>query len=182
MCQCTGCTRQMPSAGARLPGGLNTDTGVIHGATIRASQTISFIGAKRTVHCGRPRSHCEQVTVHRSAWLRKARQKSPGAPSGLIFFPRDSGPDYLTALVPRDKRRDHRRLWHGWRSLLAARAALQLGSGRVLCLGLVDEQSPALDIQQPELMMRTPEAACSASLSALACGPGMGTAKVQNPS
>ncbi|MFT3847454.1 MAG: NAD(P)H-hydrate dehydratase [Propionivibrio sp.] len=59
-------------------------------------------------------------------------------------------------------------------ALLAARAALRLGSGRVY-VGLLDDYAPALDIQQPELMMRSPGKLLATDLTALACGPGMGT-------
>ena len=56
---------------------------------------------------------------------------------------------------------------------LAGRAALKLGSGRVY-LGLLDAQAPTFDPLQPELMLRRPEALLGTTLSALACGPGMG--------
>ena len=59
-------------------------------------------------------------------------------------------------------------------ALLAARAALRLGSGRVY-VGLIDKHAPALDAQQLELMLRTPEKLIGSGLTALACGPGMGT-------
>lgn len=58
-------------------------------------------------------------------------------------------------------------------ALLAGRAALRLGSGRVY-VGLLDEYAPALDILQPELMMRSPGKLLATDLTALACGPGMG--------
>jgi hydroxyethylthiazole kinase-like uncharacterized protein yjeF len=58
-------------------------------------------------------------------------------------------------------------------ALLCARAALRLGSGRVY-LGLIDDDAPALDPQQPELMIRRPDRLLAAELTALACGPGMG--------
>ena len=59
-------------------------------------------------------------------------------------------------------------------ALLAARAALRLGSGRIY-VGLLDGHAPAVDPQQPELMLRSPEALFTTALTALACGPGMGT-------
>jgi hydroxyethylthiazole kinase-like uncharacterized protein yjeF len=59
-------------------------------------------------------------------------------------------------------------------ALLAARAALRLGSGRVY-LGLLDGHAPAFDAQQPELMLRTSERLLTTDLTALACGPGIGT-------
>ena len=58
-------------------------------------------------------------------------------------------------------------------ALLAGRAALRLGSGLVH-VGLLDEQAPAIDIVQPELMLRAPDKLLASALDALACGPGMG--------
>jgi len=59
-------------------------------------------------------------------------------------------------------------------AFLAGRAALKLGAGRVY-LGLLDPQPPACDLQQPELMLRRPAALLQADLTALACGPGLGS-------
>jgi hydroxyethylthiazole kinase-like uncharacterized protein yjeF len=58
-------------------------------------------------------------------------------------------------------------------AFLAGRAALKLGAGRVY-IGLLDPQSPACDLLQPELMLRRPPALMQADLTALACGPGLG--------
>ena len=158
------------------PSGLNTDTGAIHGVTIRASHTISFIGAKPGLFTADGPDHCGQVTIASLGLAAESAPREPGRTIGLDLFSARLRPRLLNS---------HKGL-HGnagiiggapgmlGAALLTARAALRLGSGRVY-LGMVDEQSPALDIQQPELMMRTPEALLEASLSALACGPGMGT-------
>jgi hydroxyethylthiazole kinase-like uncharacterized protein yjeF len=58
-------------------------------------------------------------------------------------------------------------------ALLCARAALRLGSGRVY-LGLIDDDAPSFDSQQPELMIRRPDRLLATELTALACGPGLG--------
>jgi len=57
--------------------------------------------------------------------------------------------------------------------LLAARAALRLGSGLVH-VGLLAQDAPAFDGQQPELMLSTPEKLLTSEHNALACGPGLG--------
>jgi len=59
-------------------------------------------------------------------------------------------------------------------SLLAARAALQLGAGKVL-VGLAAVERPAVDWQQPELMLRGAGEVLEKSLDALVIGPGLGT-------
>lgn len=57
-------------------------------------------------------------------------------------------------------------------ALLAAKAALHGGAGRVY-VGLLDSEHPQLDICQPELMFRTPNALAYASMSIVAgCGGG----------
>ena len=60
-------------------------------------------------------------------------------------------------------------------ALLAGRAAIKLGAGKVF-LGLLTERAPHVDYLQPELMLRKPEALLAdVALTAIAAGPGMGT-------
>jgi hydroxyethylthiazole kinase-like uncharacterized protein yjeF len=59
-------------------------------------------------------------------------------------------------------------------SLLAARAALHLGAGKVL-VGLAATDPPAVDWQQPELMLRSPSDVLGRTLDAIVIGPGLGT-------
>jgi hydroxyethylthiazole kinase-like uncharacterized protein yjeF len=62
-------------------------------------------------------------------------------------------------------------------AVLAGRAALKLGAGKVF-LGLLTEHPPYVDYVQPELMLRTPRDLLEAGMiTAFAAGPGMGTAK-----
>ncbi len=58
-------------------------------------------------------------------------------------------------------------------ALLAGRAALWLGTGRVY-VGLLDPAGPAVDFAHPELMLRRADT-LPERLSALAIGPGLGT-------
>lgn len=59
-------------------------------------------------------------------------------------------------------------------ALLAGRAALKCGAGRVYVAMLADN-APGIDLQQPELMLRTPAQLFDLSyLSTLAVGPGLG--------
>jgi hydroxyethylthiazole kinase-like uncharacterized protein yjeF len=58
-------------------------------------------------------------------------------------------------------------------AFLAGRAALKLGAGRTY-VGLLDPDAPAVDLQQPELMLRRADTLLQADLQALACGPGLG--------
>jgi hydroxyethylthiazole kinase-like uncharacterized protein yjeF len=58
-------------------------------------------------------------------------------------------------------------------ALLAGRAALKLGTGRVY-VGLLDEKSPAVDVNCLELMLRHPDEALGEELDAMVVGPGLG--------
>jgi hydroxyethylthiazole kinase-like uncharacterized protein yjeF len=62
-------------------------------------------------------------------------------------------------------------------SILAGRAALHLGAGKVL-VGLAARERPAVDWQQPELMLRDAGQVLDQPLNALVIGPGLGTGDV----
>jgi hydroxyethylthiazole kinase-like uncharacterized protein yjeF len=58
--------------------------------------------------------------------------------------------------------------------LLAARAALLIGAGRVFAAAL-SADAPSVDLMQPEIMLRQPDALASlAQLDCLVMGPGLG--------
>jgi hydroxyethylthiazole kinase-like uncharacterized protein yjeF len=58
-------------------------------------------------------------------------------------------------------------------ALLAGRAALQLGAGRVY-VGLLVQNAPTVDCGAPELMLRHPDEALGMEIGALVVGPGLG--------
>jgi hydroxyethylthiazole kinase-like uncharacterized protein yjeF len=58
-------------------------------------------------------------------------------------------------------------------ALLAGRAALKLGAGRVY-VGLLAEDAPAVDLLAPELMLRHPDDVFGEDLDAMVVGPGLG--------
>lgn len=157
------------------PSGLDADTGKLHGATIKATHTLTFISGKPGLYTADGPDHCGTVRI---APLDLDAPTFP-APQG-----RTVGLDLFSAQLKPRLRNSHKGshgsagILGGDRSmvgaaLLAARAALRLGSGRVY-LGLLDPNAPALDPLQPELMLRTPEKLLSTELDVLACGPGMG--------
>jgi hydroxyethylthiazole kinase-like uncharacterized protein yjeF len=158
------------------PSGLDADTGKRHGASIRASHTITFIGGKPGLLTADGPDHCGEISIAALGLDTERLSKAPG---------RTIAPDLFGAQLKQRPRNSHKGD-HGnagilggagsmvGAALLAARAALRLGSGRVY-VGLLDEHAPALDMQQPELMLRTPVKLLGTDLSALACGPGMST-------
>jgi hydroxyethylthiazole kinase-like uncharacterized protein yjeF len=157
------------------PSGLDADTGVLRGTTIRASHTLTFIAAKPGLFTADGPDHCGDVTV---AALGLDPLTFRGSPGHIV-----SRAQFADRLRPR-QRNTHKGSYGSagilggasglvGAALLSARAALRLGSGRVY-LGLIDDSAPSLDPLQPELMIRRPGPLLTTELSALACGPGMG--------
>lgn len=158
------------------PSGLNADTGVRPGACIEASHTLSFIAGKPGLLTADGPDHCGEIVL------------APLALGELADFPADgrivSREAFAECLKPR-RRNSHKGSFGavgiigGGKSmsgaaLLAGRAALKLGAGRVY-LGLLDPDGPTVDLVQPELMIRRVDTLFQADLQALVCGPGLGT-------
>ncbi len=161
------------------PSGLDADTGRAMQPTVAATHTLSFIADKPGLHTADGPDHCGEIRVD-SLGLDVAVAQAPG---GRIV----SRGQFADHLVPR-RQNTHKGSFgsagivggaHSMLGavLLAGRAALRLGAGRVY-LGLVDAEAPAFDAQCPELMLRRPEGVLDAGLTALACGPGLGNSLV----
>lgn len=158
------------------PSGLDADTGKLHGATICASHTITFIGGKPGLFTADGPDYCGKISISPLDLDTALIGQASGATIGLELFTQQLQP----------RRQNSHKGNHGnagllgggqgmvGAALLAARAALRLGSGRVY-VGLLDAHAPAFDTQQPELMLRKPEDIFATGLTVLACGPGMGT-------
>lgn len=157
------------------PSGLNADTGMPQGPSIRASHTITFIAAKPGLLTADGPDHCGEVRV--------AGLDIPFSPElppdGQVI----SCTDFADRLKPR-RRNTHKGSFGGvgilgggksmvGAALLAGRAALKMGTGRVY-LGLHDPEAPPVDLVQPELMLHRADTLLQAELQALACGPGLG--------
>ncbi|KAF0163187.1 MAG: carbohydrate kinase [Rhodocyclaceae bacterium] len=152
-----------------IPSGLDGDTGRVLGAAVRATHTISFIGGKPGLYTLDGPDHCGEVSV---ANLDLKLDDFPGALLGVD--------DFRECLKPRAKN-SHKGSYGSLAviggaagmtgaALLAARAGLKLGAGRVF-VGLL--QPLAVDPLQPELMLRTPDDAL-AQATAVVVGPGLG--------
>lgn len=166
---------QCPLLALDCPSGLDADTGTVHGPAIRASHTITFIAAKPGLYTGDGPDHCGEITV---TPLDLDPRTFGGSPGSIV-----AQDHFADRLRPR-QRNTHKGTYGNagvlggtasmvGAALLAGRAALRLGSGRVY-LGLIDDKAPSLDPMQPELMIRRPERLLATELTALACGPGMG--------
>ncbi len=159
-----------------IPSGLCADTGRVLGCAVRANGTATFIALKPGLltldgpeHCGTigvcdlglaaerdstARGHTVTPALFESHFKPRPKNSHKGMLGSVGIL--GGAPGMLGA------------------ALLAGRAALKLGAGRVF-VGLLDATAPAVDFMQPELMLRGPQDILAAGLAtALAAGPGLG--------
>ncbi|MGB8599413.1 MAG: NAD(P)H-hydrate dehydratase, partial [Burkholderiales bacterium] len=159
-----------------IPSGIDADTGTIRGAAIRATHTISFIALKPgllTNHGPVYSGECHVAALQVDA---KKLCEPPG-----YLLDRQTVASFLKPR-PRNSHKGHYgsvgivggATGMAGAALLAARAALRLGAGKVF-VGMLSEGIAELDVSQPELMWRAPEELLQdPELSVLAIGCGMG--------
>jgi hydroxyethylthiazole kinase-like uncharacterized protein yjeF len=158
-----------------IPSGLDSDTGRALGATVRATHTITFIALKPGLLMLDGPDYCGEITVadlgldvsqllKSTAWIAdpalfkgvlKARPRNfhKGMAGSVGILGGASGMSGA--------------------ALLAGRAALKLGAGRVY-VGLLEENAPTVDVGALELMLRHPDDVLGVDLDALVVGPGLG--------
>ena len=165
----------LPTLALDIPSGLQADSGMALGATIRATHTVSFIGLKPGLFTGDGPDYCGQIH------LRSLNLESlfPDAEGYLLEQA------HVAKLLKPRPRNSHKALFGsvgiiggasgmGGAALLAARAALKLGAGRVY-VGLLDDNAAAFDPQQAELMLRPVDDVFNIDhLACLVVGPGLG--------
>jgi hydroxyethylthiazole kinase-like uncharacterized protein yjeF len=159
-----------------VPSGLDADTGLVMGCAVRASHTATFIGLKSGLLTLEGPDHCGTISVHDL----DLAPETLLAPQGRVVAPAL----FAAHLRPRPKN-SHKGMMGAvgilggapgmvGAALLAGRAALKLGAGRVY-VGLLDRNALAVDPGQPELMLRPPrEILAAGQATALALGPGLG--------
>lgn len=167
---------RLPVLAIDIPSGLDSDTGLVRGAAVRAAATVTFMALKPGLLTLDGPDHCGEIAVDT---LGLAPEDFP--PQRVFLMERDRA---LAPWKPRP-RNSHKGLFGSvgllggaptmvGAALLAGRSALKLGAGRVY-VGLMARDGPACDPGQPELMLRPPEALFQLEhLSCLAVGPGMG--------
>jgi hydroxyethylthiazole kinase-like uncharacterized protein yjeF len=152
-----------------IPSGLDGDTGRVLDVAVQATHTLSFIGGKPGLYTLDGPDHCGEVSVV------DLGLRLDGFPGALL-----SRDDFRDSLIPRP-RNSHKGSYGSLAviggaagmsgaALLAGRAGLQLGAGRVF-VGLL--HALAVDPLQPELMLRSPADAL-AQATTLVVGPGLG--------
>ncbi len=164
--------RGTPVLALDIPSGLDADTGAVHGCCVFATHTLTFIGAKPGLLTLEGSDHAGEVLVEDLS-LDAGTESAPGHTIHSC-----------SGLAPR--RRNTHKGSHGsvgiiggtqgmvGAALLAGRAALKLGAGRVY-IGLLAHDAPTFDGMQPELMLRDAGDVLKLDhLSCLAIGPGLG--------
>ncbi|KNH08961.1 NAD(P)HX epimerase / NAD(P)HX dehydratase [Candidatus Burkholderia brachyanthoides] len=158
-----------------VPSGLNSDTGtpVAGGEAIRATDTITFIGAKPGHYTAQGRDLCGRLAV---AMIGVEEAAAPAvtlsAPALFAdhFPPRDNGSNKGTfgtlAVVGGDT-------GMCGAPVLAARMALYGGAGKVN-IAFLGEGFPPYDPPHPELMLHRVDGFALDKMDALAIGCGMG--------
>ncbi len=162
-----------------VPSGLDADTGKVHAIAVRAARTITFLGLKPGLLTLDGPDHAGQVHTDRLG----TEDAPVPEDCGLLL-----GDEIIAdALRPRP-RNSHKGLYGdvgvlggasgmAGAALLAGRAALRLGAGRVL-VGLLAD-GPEVDLTQPDLMLRRAEEVLSTpGLDCAVVGPGLGQSSV----
>lgn len=166
----------LPVLSIDIPSGLCSDTGKIRGVAVHAAATVTFIALKSGLFTNFGPEYCGEI------FLRTLDVDAPRLrPPRMWLIDRTVAG---SPLKPRPAN-SHKGMFGSvgivggapsmvGAALLAGRAALKLGAGRIY-LGLLAPDAPGADVGQPELMLRSPHALMKLShLSCLVVGPGMG--------
>ena len=169
-------TLQRPVLSLDIPSGLGSDDGGVYGAVINATVTVTFIGLKPGILTQYGPQYCGEITVcgldldaesiqPPRAWIinrklvdrilppQRPANSHKGSFGNIAILGGNSG--MIGA------------------ALLAGRAALYLGAGRVY-LGMLAAPAPEIDLLHPELMLRTPSELFELNtVNCLIAGPGM---------
>ena len=159
-----------------MPSGLDSDTGRVLGCAVRANHTATFIGLKPGLLTLDGPDHCGEIHLCTLDLDTAALLPAPGATVGS---------EVTASVLPARHANSHKGDYGSLgiiggapgmvgAALLAGRAAINLGAGRVY-VGLLGADSSGVDPLQPELMLRTADEALKLDhLNCLAVGPGLG--------
>lgn len=160
-----------------VPSGIDSDSGRVMGCAVRASHTITFIGLKPGLLTLDGPDHAGELHVSTLGLDAPALVPPRGSVIGEAILQRALGPRSLNS---------HKGSYGSvgivggaagmvGAALLAGRAALKLGAGRIY-VGLEAQNRPAVDPGQPELMLRSAADVLELDLplTCLAVGPGLG--------
>ncbi|HWA37353.1 MAG TPA: NAD(P)H-hydrate dehydratase [Burkholderiales bacterium] len=169
--------QRCPVLALDVPSGLDADTGALHGVAVRATHTLTFLSMKPGLLMQAGPDHAGEITV---ADLDVA---TAGVRPQAWVADRE-----LFASVLRPRPRNFHKGMAGTAgvlggapgmtgaSLLAGRAALKLGAGKVR-VGFLADDAPSFDAVTPELMLSHADEVLGTDLDALVAGPGLGTSE-----
>lgn len=155
-----------------VPSGIQSDSGRVLGCAVRATHTMTFIALKPGLLTLDGPDYCGEISVN------DLELQLPPAPAWV------AEPGLFKGVLKPRPRNFHKGMAGSLAivggatgmtgaALLAGRAALRLGAGRVY-VGLLEERSPTVDLLAPELMLCHPDDALGQDLDALVVGPGLG--------
>ena len=159
-----------------VPTGIESDSGRVLGTAVRATHTMTFIALKPGLLTLDGPDHCGALHIASLALDTRALLE----PAGHVI-----GPEAIPAALPRRRLNTHKGDYGSTgiiggatgmagAAVLAGRAALNLGAGRVY-VGFAALDVPAFDPVQPELMFRSADEVLALDhLTCLAAGPGLG--------
>jgi hydroxyethylthiazole kinase-like uncharacterized protein yjeF len=168
--------QRAPVLSIDVPSGLDADTGRVLGCAVHATYTVTFLALKPGLLTLDGPDHAGELHLRELGLEVEALVSAAGS-----LAPTDS---VKQAIEPR-RRNSHKGTFGSvaiigsasgmaGAGLLAGRAALKLGAGRVY-VGLLGEDTPRLDPLQPELMLRdVDELLALVQLTCLVVGPGLG--------
>lgn len=171
----------VPVVALDIPSGLGSDDGCIYCTAIRANLTVTFIGLKTGLYTHFGPEYCGKIILCHLDIV----------PTSIVqphIWLLDQS-HALSLLPPQRCANSHKGSYGNvailggsngmiGAALLAGRAALHLGAGRVY-LGLLADPSPTVDLVQPELMLRSPAGLFSLHpLNCLIVGPGLGRSEL----
>lgn len=159
------------------PSGLDSGSGIVRGSAVRATHTISFIAHKVGLHTGDGLDHRGELQLDD---LGTGEEVARAAKGCLLT------PGTLRGWLPPRQRNSHKGSFGSvgviggnrgmvGAALLAARAALLCGAGKVRA-GLLSPDAPPADYERPELMLGNVDDALE--MDVIVAGPGAG----QSPS
>ena len=165
--------QRCPLLALDVPSGIQSDTGQVLGCAVRATHTLTFIALKPGLLTLDGPDYCGEISVA-DLDLDVAELQTPAA---WVAEPR-----LFDGVLKRRPRNFHKGaagslgILGGARgmtgaALLAGRAALKLGAGRVY-VGLLEHL--AVDAAAPELMLRHADDVLGLDLDAIVAGPGLG--------
>ena len=161
-----------------VPSGIQSDTGQVLGAAVRATHTLTFIALKPGLLTLDGPDHSGEVSVADLG----LSAKDLLAPNAWI-----SDPELFRSVLKPRPRNFHKGVAGSLgilggasgttgAALLAGRAALKLGAGRVY-VGFPQEDHLKVDPVSPELMLKHAEDLLGLDLDAVLAGPGLGTSE-----